>query len=232
MAQAAAGFSDVVEAEGHLIDSQILNVVFDTVVKHQASFDVLKFTIGRSNDEPSFIAMRVSAASEQILGDVLEELVALGCRTADRNDAQLRAAIDKLASELRSLREAPVIDPYNGPALLMEEAAGVFFHETVGHRLEGERQNDEKEGRTFKGQVGKRVLPEFLSVIDDPSAKTAARCASACPSAERRSRRRPPAIPPDGEARRASSAWRAASGTRPSTFTTCGLPRLTGSVPG
>jgi predicted Zn-dependent protease len=56
----------------------------------------------------------------------------------------------------------------------MEEAAGVFFHETVGHRLEGERQNDEKEGRTFKGQVGKRVLPEFLSVVDDPTARTAA----------------------------------------------------------
>ncbi len=53
----------------------------------------------------------------------------------------------------------------------MEEAAGVYFHETVGHRLEGERQNDEKEGRTFKGQVGKRVLPEFLSVIDDPTAR-------------------------------------------------------------
>ena len=53
-----------------------------------------------------------------------------------------------------------MIDPYTGPAILMEEAAGVFFHETVGHRLEGERQNDEKEGRTFKGQVGKRVLPD------------------------------------------------------------------------
>ena len=72
----------------------------------------------------------------------------------------------------KGLREAPVVDPYTGPAVLMEEAAGVFFHETVGHRLEGERQNDEKEGRTFKGQVGKRVLPEFLSVLDDPTART------------------------------------------------------------
>ena len=67
-----------------------------------------------------------------------------------------------------------MVDPYTGPALLMEEAAGVFFHETVGHRLEGERQNDEKEGRTFKGQVGKTVLPEFISVIDDPTTKAAA----------------------------------------------------------
>jgi len=51
-------YSEVVEAEGHLIDSQILNVVFDTVVKHAASFDVLRFDIGRRNDEPSSIAMR------------------------------------------------------------------------------------------------------------------------------------------------------------------------------
>src|ERR1043165_9018906 len=72
--------SEVVEAEGHLIDSQILNVVFDTVVKNNASFDVLRFDIGRSNDQPSSIAMRISAASEQTLTQVLEELVALGCQ--------------------------------------------------------------------------------------------------------------------------------------------------------
>ncbi len=80
-------FSEVVEAEGHLIDSQILNVVFDTVVKHNASFDVLRFDIGRRNDEPSSIAMRISAESERGLDDVLEELVALGCRLADDQDA-------------------------------------------------------------------------------------------------------------------------------------------------
>jgi arginine dihydrolase len=88
----ASAFSEVVEAEGHLIDSQILNVVFDTVVKHSASFDVLKFEIGRSNDQPSFIAMRISAPTEQTLGEVLEELVALGCRLSDTHDAQTRLA--------------------------------------------------------------------------------------------------------------------------------------------
>ena len=85
-------FSEVVEAEGHLIDSQILNVVFDTVVKHSASFDVLKFDIGRRNDEPSSIAMRISAATKDALDDVLEELVSLGCRLADTQDALARTA--------------------------------------------------------------------------------------------------------------------------------------------
>ena len=88
------------------------------------------------------------------------------------DDAHISNTVEQLARELAALRAAPMIDPYTGPAMLMEEAAGVFFHETVGHRLEGERQNDEKEGRTFKGQVGKHVLPDFLSVIDDPTTRS------------------------------------------------------------
>src|SRR3954469_8550263 len=84
--------SEIVEAEGHLIDSQILNVVFDTVVKHAASFDVLRFDIGRSNNEPSSIAMRISAPSQAVLGAVLEDLVALGCRLSDNQDALTRVA--------------------------------------------------------------------------------------------------------------------------------------------
>jgi len=85
-------YSELIEAEGHLIDSQILSAVFDTVVKRNASFDVVRFDIGRSNDEPSSIAMRISAPSQTVLGEVLEDLVALGCRLADQHDATLRPA--------------------------------------------------------------------------------------------------------------------------------------------
>jgi len=62
------------------------------VVKHSASFDVLKFDIGRRNDEPSSIAMRISAESEDALENVLEELIALGCRLTDDQDAMTRVA--------------------------------------------------------------------------------------------------------------------------------------------
>jgi TldD protein len=86
--------------------------------------------------------------------------------------AALSARIDEMVNELIALRSAPVLDPYTGPALLAPEAAGVLFHEAVGHRLEGERQNDEKDGHTFKGQIGKPILPGFLSIIDDPTARS------------------------------------------------------------
>jgi predicted Zn-dependent protease len=83
--------------------------------------------------------------------------------------AALQARVDEMVAELLALRKAPVLDPYTGPALLAPEAAGVLFHEAVGHRLEGERQNDDKDGRTFKNQVGKQIIPPFLSIEDDPT---------------------------------------------------------------
>lgn len=80
----------------------------------------------------------------------------------------IEGEVRQMVEDLDALRQAPVIDPYTGPAILGAEAAGVLFHEAVGHRLEGERQLDEFEGRTFTGQVGVRMLPRFLSVYDDP----------------------------------------------------------------
>ncbi len=97
-----------------------------------------------------------------------------GAREAELPRAsELSARIDAMVEELLALQKAPVLDPYTGPALLEPEAAGVLFHEAVGHRLEGERQNDDKDGHTFKGQVGKPILPFFLSIIDDPTLRAA-----------------------------------------------------------
>jgi predicted Zn-dependent protease len=90
------------------------------------------------------------------------------------SEAALAAAVAEVAAELKALQAAPVIDPYTGPAILDPEAAGVLFHEAVGHRLEGERLDDDKEGQTFKGQIGRPLLPAFLSVHDDPTLASAA----------------------------------------------------------
>jgi lysine-ketoglutarate reductase/saccharopine dehydrogenase-like protein (TIGR00300 family) len=84
--------NEIVEAEGHLIDSQLMNAMFDTVVRHDSSFEVLEFRIGRTNDEPSFVSMRVTSPTPAGLNNVLEELVALGCRIARAEDATTMAA--------------------------------------------------------------------------------------------------------------------------------------------
>lgn len=86
-------------------------------------------------------------------------------------EKELMGKIEKMAADLRALRNAPVAEPYDGPALLSGRAAAVFFHEVLGHRMEGHRQRDEEEGQTFTKKVGQQVLPSFLSVVDDPTTK-------------------------------------------------------------
>ena len=85
------------------------------------------------------------------------------------SEAELTRKIEKMATDLIALRKAPVAEPYDGPAILSGRAAAVFFHEVLGHRLEGHRQRDEEEGQTFTKKIGQEVLPKFLSVTDDPT---------------------------------------------------------------
>jgi TldD protein len=82
---------------------------------------------------------------------------------------ELEAAMRELGKSLEELRKAPVTEPFNGPAILSGRAAAVFFHEVLGHRLEGQRQRGDEEGQTFTKEVNKPVLPTFLSVADDPT---------------------------------------------------------------
>jgi len=84
-------------------------------------------------------------------------------------DDVLMGAANGVAKDLTALLHAPVVDPYLGPAIFSGRAAGVFFHEIFGHRVEGHRQKDESEGQTFTKSLGKSVLPDFLSVIFDPT---------------------------------------------------------------
>ena len=84
-------------------------------------------------------------------------------------DKVIQAAIDRVAHDVEGLLKAPEAEPFVGPAIFSGRAAGVFFHEIFGHRVEGHRQKDENEGQTFTKSVGSKVLPDFLSVVFDPT---------------------------------------------------------------
>ena len=85
------------------------------------------------------------------------------------DDKSLLAAIDRVANAASALLTAPEAEPFVGPAIFSGRASGVFFHEIFGHRVEGHRQKDESEGQTFTKSVGTKVLPDFLSVLFDPT---------------------------------------------------------------
>ena len=86
------------------------------------------------------------------------------------DDKAVLAQCAELQKELEALVKAPLADPYAGPAMLTGRAAAVFFHEVFGHRDEGFRQKDIGEGQTFAGKVGEALMPNFITIVDDPTA--------------------------------------------------------------
>lgn len=84
-------------------------------------------------------------------------------------EGEMQAELDRLSRELVRERLAPIQAPLAAPAILDPEFAGVLFHEALGHKLEGQRQRDPQQSQLFKDLVGKRIIPEFLSLVDDPT---------------------------------------------------------------
>src|SRR3954469_4327837 len=85
-------YSAVVAAEGHLIDSQLLNAIFDTVIERGGTFEVQHFEIGRTNDDFSRLRLKVSAPGAGTLAQLVEALIPLGCHVAEEHDALIRIA--------------------------------------------------------------------------------------------------------------------------------------------
>ena len=87
------------------------------------------------------------------------------------DDESVERDVRKMIETLLALREAPLVKPYTGPAILSGEASGVFFHEILGHRLEGHRLKEVDDSHTFRDQLNERVLPESFSVHFDPTVR-------------------------------------------------------------
>lgn len=113
----------------------------------------------------------LTAAARAEDGMELEQTYIFDSATEERlpTDEEMTGAFQSVIDMVLALCEAPLVEPYTGPAILSNRASAVFFHEIFGHRIEGHRQKDAEEGQTFTKMVGKDVLPEFMSVIDDPT---------------------------------------------------------------
>jgi lysine-ketoglutarate reductase/saccharopine dehydrogenase-like protein (TIGR00300 family) len=89
-----------VEAQGHLIDSHIMEQIFDTVVEYHGRFEVEQFRIGRTNSEPSYLRLKVDTEDAESMRQILSQLLGLGCSMVDSGDAELAAVTrDRCAPE-------------------------------------------------------------------------------------------------------------------------------------
>ena len=121
------------------------------------------------NRTSAYLTISASIRAED--GDVLPLHISYYSTTPDLLPAEdvIRKDIDILMNKLTLLSTAPVAEPYTGPAILHARAAGVFFHEIFGHRVEGQRLKSNFDGQTFKDKVNELVLPKTINVVFDPT---------------------------------------------------------------
>jgi predicted Zn-dependent protease len=143
-----------------------VTVVIQNETKHLVTTDGTRLQHGRG-----FARIFISASGKAADGMDLSTSESFEAEnpTGLPGDAEVIEAVRRVGGDLKALMNAPLVDPFIGPAILSGRASGVFFHEIFGHRIEGHRQKDDAEGQTFTRSIGTKVLPDFLSVVFDPT---------------------------------------------------------------
>lgn len=92
--------SELVEAQGHLVDSHIMEQIFDAVVEFGGRFEVEEFSIGRTNSDPSRLRLRVEASDASQLEKMITRLLELGCALSDSGEVEVsEVTCDRCAPE-------------------------------------------------------------------------------------------------------------------------------------
>jgi TldD protein len=153
---------------------------FDRFLNSGITLSVVRYNQRQINSEKSAaiiggITFSITASYTSIAedGTPLFDIAQIKGRSLDKlpTREQLHKKLVELVEGSEILLAAEELPPYTGPAILSPEVSGVLFHEAIGHRLEGIRQRNEDEGQTFADEMGRQILPSFLSVIDDPTAE-------------------------------------------------------------
>ena len=156
--------SDTIEAQGHLIDSGLLSSIFDKIIEHKASYEILKFDIGRTNDDPSEIEMRITAADQTTLDELLQQLTTFGCHAVRERNALVKPAEKDrcVADDFYSTTNHRTHVRLKGKWVEVEQQRMDAVIVITGGRAECRKLRDVKAGeQVVCGHDGIRVTPEF-----------------------------------------------------------------------
>lgn len=89
--------------------------------------------------------------------------------------AELEKKARELAERVKALAEAKPIEDYRGPILFEKQAAAELFAQALAPRLtnkvDGISAISSSRWGPSNDKIGRRILPQFISVIDDPLAR-------------------------------------------------------------
>lgn len=157
------------------IDQSSVSFVLDSVNRWFINSEGTKVLDGR----PEY-ALTISASARAADGATVSDGEVIIARSeADiPNEEELAKRVRAVADQLTRSAAAPVVEDYSGPILFEGPAAGEFFAQTLAKNLTNPIEpligssmaNLFRGNNPFKEKIGSRILPTFVSVIDDPLA--------------------------------------------------------------
>jgi lysine-ketoglutarate reductase/saccharopine dehydrogenase-like protein (TIGR00300 family) len=156
--------SDTIEAEGHLIDSGLLSAIFDKIIEQKGSYEILTFDIGRTNDDPSRLEMRVTAADKATLADLLQQLTTFGAHKLREGNVLVKPAEKDrcVPDDFYSTTNHRTHVRLGGDWVEVEKQRMDAVIVVSGNRAECRKLRDVKAGEPVVcGHDGIRVTPEF-----------------------------------------------------------------------
>ncbi len=156
--------NDTIEARGHLIDSGLLSAIFDKIIEHKAAYEILKFDIGRTNDDASRIEMRITASDGPVLDELLQQLTTFGCHPVRERDVMVKPAEKDrcVPDDFYSTTNHRTHVRLRGHWVEVEKQRMDAVIIALGDRAECRKLRDVKAGEPIVcGHDGIRVTPEF-----------------------------------------------------------------------
>jgi len=154
---------EVVEAQGHLIDSHLMEQIFDTVVEYNGRFEVEQFRIGRTNAEASYLRMKVETPESSDMQQLLAQLLGLGCAPVHTGDAVLATVEQDCCApeDFYSTTNYRTLIHQDGAWLDVEnQRMDGMIVVTDGHAVCRRLRDLVKGDRVVVGMRGIRVVPE------------------------------------------------------------------------
>jgi lysine-ketoglutarate reductase/saccharopine dehydrogenase-like protein (TIGR00300 family) len=154
---------EVVETQGHLIDSHLMERIFDTVVEYKGKFEVEQFTIGRTNADASYLRLKVETPSAEDMEDILSNLLDLGCTPVTPGDAILEAVERNCCApeDFYSTTNHRTLVRHSGQWVEVEnQRMDAMIVVNEGHAVCRRLRDLKKGDQVVVGMRGIRVVPE------------------------------------------------------------------------
>ena len=156
--------TDTIAAEGHLIDSGLLSAIFDKIIEFRGAYEILHFNIGRTNDDPSRIEMRITVPEAGALDDLLQQLTGFGCHPVGERDALVKPAEKDrcVPDDFYSTTNHRTHIRIGGRWVEVDKQRMDAVIVVSGHRATCRKLRDVRAGEPVVcGHEGIRVTPEF-----------------------------------------------------------------------